>query len=115
VTFLIQQGPLALFAAFVVAHTLADFPLQGEYLARHKVRAQARNKTEWLVALWAHCTIHAGCVWVVSGSLALAAVEWVLHALVDLGKGEGKFGLIADQALHLTCKAGYVVVLCYWQ
>jgi hypothetical protein len=112
VTFLIQQGPVALFAAFVVIHTLADFPLQGDYLARHKVRAHAGRKTEWLIALWAHCTIHAGGVWLVSGSLALGAVEWILHALIDLGKGEGKFGMVADQTLHLACKAGYVVVLC---
>lgn len=110
----VQDGPVALFAAFLVAHALADFPLQGEYLARHKVRSAAGSRSEWMVALWAHSVIHAGGVWLVSGSLAFAAVEWGLHALIDLGKGERKFGLIADQSLHVACKAVYVAVLCCW-
>ncbi|MCF7730225.1 MAG: DUF3307 domain-containing protein [Akkermansiaceae bacterium] len=110
-TFLIQQGPLALFAAFLVVHALADYPLQGDYLARNKVRAHTKDKGEWLIALLAHSTIHAGGVWLVSGSLALGATEWILHALIDLGKGEGKFGLVTDQVLHLICKLGYVTVL----
>jgi hypothetical protein len=111
---LIEQGPLALFAAFVVAHAVADFPLQGDYLARMKVRSQAPGLSEWLVALSAHSLIHAGGVWLVSGSLALGALEFVLHALIDVAKGEGKTGLLTDQALHLACKLGYVVILMAW-
>lgn len=110
-TALVQQGPLALFAAFMVVHTLTDFPLQGDWLAIQKCRKTARGKSEWLVAMWSHSVIHAGGVWLVSGSLALGAAELVLHALIDLGKGEGRFGLIADQLLHLACKACYVVLL----
>ena len=108
---LAQQGPLALFAAFVVAHALADFPLQGDYLARQKSRMQATSRSEWIVALSAHCAIHAGGVWLVSGSLAFAAVELVLHGLIDLGKGENKYGLATDQILHLSCKLAYALIL----
>ena len=108
---LADQGPLGLFAAFVVAHALCDFPLQGPYLAKQKARKQAGSFAEWLVALSAHCVIQAGGVWLVSGSLLLGTVELVLHCLIDLGKTEGKFGLIADQSLHLICKAGYVILL----
>ena len=108
-----QQGPLALFAAFVVMHALGDFPLQTEYLARQKSRKLADSRSDWLVALSAHCVIHAGGVWLVSGSLAIAAAEFILHCLIDLGKGEGKFGLLTDQALHLCCKLGYVLVMVY--
>lgn len=108
---LIQQGPLALFAALVVVHALADFPLQGDYVARMKVRSQAPAKTEWLVALTAHSLIHGGGVWLVTGSLALGAAETILHGLIDLAKGEGKTNLLVDQALHLACKAAYVVIL----
>lgn len=110
-TALIQQGPLALFAAFVFVHVMADFPLQGNYLARQKSRETASSGSEWLVALTAHCVIHAGGVWLVSGSLAFAAAEWVLHFWIDLGKGEGKFGLVTDQLLHLTCKLVYALLL----
>jgi Protein of unknown function (DUF3307) len=106
-----QQGPVALFAAFVVIHALADFPLQGDYIARQKSRRSATSREEWIVALLAHCAIHAGGVWLVSGSLALGFAEFILHGLIDLGKGEDKFGITVDQLLHLGCKAAYATVL----
>lgn len=111
---LVQQGPLALFAAFVVIHALADFPLQGDYLARQKIRKNATSPSDWVVALSAHCVIHAGGVWLVSGSLACGAIELVLHAVIDLGKGEGKYGITTDQMLHLACKLGYALALTRW-
>jgi hypothetical protein len=111
VSLLLSQGPLALFAAFVVMHALADFPLQGNYLAQQKTRRSATSRSEWIVALAAHGVIHAGGVWLVSGSLAFGTAEFVLHCLIDLGKGEGKYGLIADQLLHLGCKLAYVILL----
>ena len=105
------HDPLPLFCALVVVHVLADFPLQGDYLARQKVRKTASGRAEWAVALSAHSIMHAGGVWLVSGSLALGFVELVLHALIDLAKGEEKFGLVADQSLHVLCKLGYVITL----
>ena len=108
---LVQHGPLALFAAFLVMHALADFPLQGDYLARHKSRRFADSRSDWIISLSAHCVIQAGGVWLVSGSLTIAACELVLHGLIDLGKGEQKFGIATDQLLHLSCKLAYVVVL----
>lgn len=105
------QGPFALFAAFLVAHALADFPLQGAYLAKQKIRTEADSSAEWVVALAAHCLIHAGAVWLVSGSLILGGVELILHCLIDIGKGEKKFGILTDQALHVICKIGYVTWL----
>ncbi len=106
-----QSGPFALFFAFAIAHALADFPLQGEYLARMKVRDQADNLPEWIIALTAHSLVQAGGVWIVSGSPILGATELGLHWLIDLGKGEGKFGYATDQMLHLACKLTYVIVL----
>lgn len=108
---LIQQGPLALFAALLVIHVLADFPLQGDYLARQKSRKGAGSRSEWVIALIAHCVIHAGGVWLISGSLAFAAAELVLHGLIDLGKGEDKYGMATDQVLHLICKLAYALLL----
>jgi Protein of unknown function (DUF3307) len=111
VTFLVQQGPFAVFAAFVVMHALADFPLQGDYIAKQKARPQADNFSVWVIALSAHCVIHAGGVWLVSGSLAFGLAELGAHALIDGFKGEGKIGIVADQVLHLACKAVYAVLL----
>ena len=106
-----QSGPIALFFAFAIAHALADFPLQGEYLARTKVRHQAGNLSEWMIALTAHSLVHAGAVWIVSGSVILGVTELCLHWLIDLGKGEGKYGYATDQWLHLSCKLAYVIVM----
>ena len=110
-TILLQSGPLALFFAFAISHALADFPLQGDYLARVKQRSKADSMPEWFIALTAHSLIHAGGVWLVTGSVTLAAIELLLHWLIDLGKGEGYYGYVADQVLHLTCKVVYVIVL----
>ena len=108
---LLEHGPLALFLAFAIAHALADYPLQGDFLAREKQRRQAVSSREWLIALTAHALIHSGGVWIVSGSVALATAELVVHWLIDLGKGEGRYGYVTDQLLHLGCKAVYVVLL----
>lgn len=106
-----HSGPYALFFAFAIAHALADFPFQGDYLARTKRRNQASTSSEWLISLTAHSLVHAGGVWIVSGSALLGATELCLHWLIDLGKGEGKFGYTADQGLHLACKLVYVIVM----
>jgi len=111
VSTLIHQGPLALFAAFVVVHALADFPIQGDYLARQKSRKSADSNSEWIVALLAHCIIQAGGVWLISGSLAIGCIELALHSLIDLVKGERKFSILIDQLLHLSCKLGYALWL----
>jgi hypothetical protein len=110
---LLEQGPLALFAAFVVVHALLDFPLQGDYIAKQKTRRHADSQSVWIVALTAHCVIHGGGVWLVSGSLAYGMMEFALHAFIDFGKGEGKFGLVTDQVLHLCCKLAYALCLSY--
>ncbi|MES2921098.1 MAG: DUF3307 domain-containing protein [Verrucomicrobiota bacterium] len=105
------HNPLAVFFALAVCHALADFPLQGEYIARQKARGSADSPGAWIVALAAHSLIHAGGVWLVTGSMALGAVELGLHGLIDLGKGERKFGLVTDQILHLSCKLAYTVLI----
>lgn len=108
---LAQQGPIALFVAFAIMHALADFPLQGDYLAHQKSRKHATTRSDWIVALSAHSLIHAGGVWLISGSFAIAIAELILHSLIDMGKGEEKFGIAMDQLFHLLCKLAYVLVL----
>lgn len=112
-SFLVHQGPFAIFAAFVVVHALADFPLQGDYIAKQKSRGQADSFSVWVIALSAHCVIHAGGVWLVSGSLAFGIAELGAHALIDGCKGEGRFGMVTDQLLHLACKVVYTLLLTF--
>ena len=106
---ILEQGPAALFFALIIAHALADYPLQSAYMAQQKDRSAADSTSEWLVALLAHCFIHAGGVWLVTGSIYLGLTELVLHTLIDTGKSKKLYGLAVDQILHLACKAGYVI------
>jgi hypothetical protein len=103
-----------MFFALAVFHALADFPLQGDYLARQKVRSTADGTSEWLVALTAHSLIHAGAVWLVTGSKLLGLAELILHALIDAAKGRGAFSHLTDQLLHLGCKLVYAGGIYLW-
>ncbi len=112
-----------MFIALLVGHAVADFPLQGEFLAIGKNRRYltrlkdpARPPEIWVFCMGAHCLIHAGAVWIVTGSFLLAVVELVLHWFIDLAKCEGKTTFATDQWAHVACKAIYVVagVLMAW-
>lgn len=108
---LAEYGPGGLFFAFLIAHALADFPLQGAYLAREKVRSLATDRQTWFIALTTHAVIQGGGVWLVSGSLAIGLTETALHWLIDWAKGEDRFNLATDQLLHIACKVGYTAFL----
>ena len=101
--------------ALSIGHAVADFPLQGEFLATGKnrhflIRMQdpCRPASIWVVCMTVHCLIHAGAVWLITGSALLGLVEFVLHWGIDVAKCEGKTTFNQDQALHLLCKMGYV-------
>ncbi len=86
-----------LFFAFCIGHALADFPLQGEFLARGKNRhlpspilADGGNppKRVWIYCLTAHSLIHGGFVWLITGNVVLGLAEFVLHWIIDALKSE---------------------------
>ena len=100
-----------IFALLIFGHYLADFPLQGAYLAAAKNRFKPLEGTPWYQAMTAHVVVHGGMVGLVTGSLLLALAEILLHALIDDRKCAGRFGYDADQALHWACKALWVMAL----
>jgi len=111
---------LALLFAFVIGHALADFPLQGDFLSRGKNRnappppladGKGSPANLWVYLMSAHCLIHAGFVWLVSGYAVLALTEFVLHWLIDAAKCEGVTSFATDQWLHVATKLVYVAVL----
>lgn len=110
-------GGANLLFALLIGHALADYPLQGEYLALHKNRhfrpsgPQQQPKGLWIHCLLAHCLIHAGFVWMVTGRVVFAAAELVFHFLLDAAKCERKISFHTDQCLHAACKVLYVAVL----
>lgn len=110
-----------LLLALLIGHALCDFPLQGEYLANGKnwrflkhLQDPSRPPQIWIVCMAAHCLIHAGAVWIVTGSAVLAMTELILHWLIDVAKCCGMTSFNQDQALHVTCKISYVVLLYFW-
>jgi hypothetical protein len=113
-------GTLVLFFAMVIGHALGDYPLQGSFLAtgknRHVTSATFFGGGEispflWVHSLTAHSLIQAGMVWIVTGSGALALAEFILHWIIDFVRCEKWIGFSLDQALHLSCKLIYAIVL----
>lgn len=103
----------------LIGHALADFPLQGPYIAQMKNR---HNKPDYIpagqkpCAVWIHCMtahalIHAGFVWVITGVVWFALAELVLHWAIDFAKCENWTNPHQDQALHITCKAVYALLV----
>ena len=111
-----------LFFVLCCGHALADFPLQPDFLARGKNRhtppfnvpAGQKAQVIWPHCLTAHALIHAGTVWVITGSVTFAAIELVAHWWIDFAKCENWTGIHSDQALHYACKAFYCLPLAFW-
>ena len=106
-----HYAALGLFALLVAAHALADYPLQGEFLARAKNRFNPVPGVPWYQALGAHAVIHGGMVGLVTGSLLLGVLEVLAHFVIDDCKCARRIGFNTDQALHVACKALWVVLL----
>ena len=101
---------LVLFLKLAVGHFLCDYPLQGDFLAAAKNHRKPIPGVPWYQALMAHSAIQAGMVWLVTGKLWLAGVEFVFHAGIDWAKSNGNISFNQDQVCHLLCKLAYVFV-----
>jgi hypothetical protein len=102
---------IATLALMIVGHAVADYPLQGEFLARAKNRAESLPGVPWYHGLLSHAAIHGGAVGLVTGSVTLGLAEFVAHALIDDAKCMGRFGYNVDQALHIACKVVWATAL----
>lgn len=101
---------IRIFALLVFAHSLADYPLQGDFLSKAKNKWAPIAGVPWWQALGAHAVIHAGFVYIITGSLALALAEFVSHALIDHNKCAGRIGFNTDQLLHVGCKLAWAAI-----
>lgn len=114
------EGFLFLCFALFIGHALADYPLQGAFLASGKNRNGDSSvffsgsdvpRGLWFHALTAHSFIQAGAVWVITGSATLALVEFVLHWTIDFIRCDNWISFTTDQMLHFLCKVVYAAVL----
>jgi len=88
-------------------HAVADYPLQGDFLAKGKNHRFPLPGIPWAQCLLAHAMIHGGAVAIVSGSVILGFAEAVAHAVIDYGKSDGWYGFNTDQGLHIACKVAW--------
>jgi len=102
---------LEMLALLVFAHALADYPLQGDFLARGKNRTAPIPGVPWRHPLAAHSVIHGGFVGIVTGSLWLGFAETTAHWLIDDAKCRGRFGFHTDQGLHIACKVVWAFIM----
>ena len=107
------EPALTLFALLVFGHVLADYPLQGDFLAKAKNRHTPQPHVPWYHALGAHAIIHGGFVGVITQSLWLGIAEAICHAVIDDFKCAKRICYDVDQGLHLLCKALWVGVIFY--
>lgn len=90
----------------LAAHWVADYPLQGDFLATAKSQGPLR-----VYHLVAHAGIHGGAVLLVTGSLVLGLIEWIAHTIIDELKVKGKTSFAIDQGLHIAFKILYIVFI----
>lgn len=118
---------LTLLFWLLVAHALADYPLQGDFLAKAKDHTAGVPGVPWIQALGAHALIHGGMVAAFTGSIVLGLAEMACHAVIDYGKsagwltptllGDGPARYTAamqrayhlDQLAHAICKVAWVL------
>lgn len=98
-------------ALLIAAHALADYPLQGDFLAKAKNHMAPIPGVPWYQALAAHSAIHAGFVGVITGSIWLAVAEFLIHNATDYAKCDGRISYNTDQAIHIGCKVVWVAIL----
>lgn len=90
--------------ALLAGHALADYPLQGDFLARAKNRTAPIPGVPWWQALGAHVVVHGAFVAFITGIWWLFIAEAAIHWITDDAKCRGKIGFNTDQAIHLACK-----------
>lgn len=100
----------SLFAVLIFLHCIADYSLQSEFLALQKCRSYTSRIIPWWHAMGVHAIIHGGFVGLATQSLCLGIAETMVHFVIDDCKCRRLFGINTDQALHVECKALWVLV-----
>ncbi len=88
------------------AHWVCDYPLQGDFLAKAKQSGPLRA-----YHLVAHAGIQGAAVALVTGNVWLGLAEWAAHTAIDEAKVRGKTTFALDQALHVACKAVWLLIM----
>jgi len=105
---------MLMFFQMLVGHALMDFPMQAGPIATEKSRhskTDLQKQVPWYYWLSAHALLHGGAILYITGLLGYALLETVVHWIIDFAKCEGWTNIHIDQALHVACKALWVVMI----
>ncbi len=112
---------LELLLVLIAGHGLADFALQPSEMGKGKNRNRKVDlasippgqtpATVWPYWLTAHAAVHALVVYLFTGSILLACLEWAAHWIIDFFKCENVLSVHQDQALHIACKVLWVFLI----
>lgn len=101
----------------MASHAVCDFALQSDAMAKGKNRHNrttpppgAKYQPSWGHWLTAHAMIHGAGVYIITGLWWLGLAEAACHWLIDFNKCDNRIGMNADQALHIACKALWLVI-----
>jgi hypothetical protein len=94
----------------ICGHAVADYPLQGDFLARGKNHKAPLPGVPWWICLIAHALIHGGTVMLITENLWLGLAETGVHIVIDFLKCDGRFGFVTDQSLHVGCKVAWALI-----
>lgn len=100
-----MESILMLAVLLLGAHWVCDYPLQGDFLATAKQKGPLR-----FYHLWAHAGIHGAAVALVTSNVWLGLAEWLAHTVIDELKVRGRSTFALDQALHIVCKAVWLLI-----
>ncbi|TXH35249.1 MAG: DUF3307 domain-containing protein [Rhodospirillaceae bacterium] len=109
-----MQDLHSIFLWMLIGHCLADYPLQGDFLAKAKNHRMEIGRELAFWALPAHGLIHGGAVLAATGSPLLCILEAVAHCVIDRAKCSGKITYGQDQMLHVGCKAVWLGIYAGW-
>lgn len=96
--------------ALIGGHALADYPLQGDFLAKAKNRTAPIPDVPYWQAMGAHSAIHGALVAIVTGIWWMFVLEAAIHWLTDDAKCRGSISFNQDQAIHIACKVAWVLI-----
>lgn len=94
-----------------VGHFICDYPLQGDFVARAKNFTKPVEGIPWWHPMTAHCYIHSGAVFIVTGSFLLAFLEFMVHFATDCAKCAGLIDYHKDQMIHILWKYVLAVIM----
>lgn len=101
---------LTLLLLLIGLHFVCDYPLQSDPIAVGKGKFDAPHLgVPWYYWLTAHAATHALAVGIATNNVILGAFEFVAHFWIDYAKCRKWTGIHTDQALHVSCKVGYIV------